>query len=137
MNKKSPRKKFHKEPYSELILETNILDEKFSKLLGKYFVCEKISKKLIGSDNKSDKSLHLGSLKSALREYSIKIPENILNTIFASKLDNKNEKSFRVIRDKVCHSCSIKYRDFGNRYFDKYDEMMENFLNSLKELVCF
>ena len=137
MNKKSPPKKFHKEPYSELILETNILDEKFSKLLGKYFVCEKISKKLISSDNKSDKSLHLGSLKRALIEYSIKIPENILNTIFASKLDNKNEISFRVIRDKVCHSCSIKYRDFGNRYFDKYNDMMENFLNSLKELVCF
>lgn len=130
-------KKIYRESSSDLILQMKILDTRFAELLGKYFLCEKLSRKLLNNENTSDKSLHLGSLKKKLKEYSVQIQENNLDILFASKLDNKNEKSFRVIRDKVCHSCSIKYRDFGNKHFSKYNSVMDAFLDSIRHIVSF
>lgn len=137
MSNKIKERKIHRESFSDLKLQMQILDSKFAELLGKYFLCEKLSRKLLDNENTSDKSLHLGSLKKKLREYSVDIKDIVLDDLFASKLDKKDKKSFRVIRDKVCHSCSIKYRDFGNQYYSKYNLSMDIYLESIKRVVSF
>lgn len=92
---------------------------------------------ILKSQNYHKKVFDIGLLKKSLRNYSIQIQDNVLDTLFNSKLDKKEEKSFRVIRNKVCHSCSIKYRDFGNEYSNMYNSMMDTFIDSIKELVSF
>ena len=122
--------------------QSKILTPEFSELLSKYFLCEKLSMKFINCEDALEKRLHLSKLKKELRKHGIHVSDQILDKIFSTshddrKNDSKNKKSFRVIRNKVCHDCSIKYRDYAIKFQKEYGDAMDQYLNKLYEVLSF
>ncbi len=106
-------------------------------LLSTYFLCEKLSKDLDTNQEEKNSGLTLSVLKRNLKRESINVDERILDLIFLSPLDKKDEKSFRVIRNAVCHSCSIKYRDYAIQHKKEYQDAMDEYLNKLFDKLSF
>lgn len=115
----------------QYISETKILTEEFSELLGLYFVCEKIAKKIAPNKKTEDYKLHLKALKAGIKKLNLSISEYEINLIFNTGWENKkkNQISFRNIRDSVCHNCSISNRDFAVKHKEQYKLAMQNFIN--------
>ena len=116
-----------------LLSQSQILNGEISVLLSKYFLCEKLSKELYLHE-KNDNSLNLKSLKTALKNRKIMISDDKINLLFLSSLDKSNSKSFRVIRNNICHSCSLKYRDLALDNKELYDNIIDEYLNILFEI---
>lgn len=108
-------------------MQTKILTPEISDLLGVYFVCEKVAKKLIGS---SKGTILLTTLKQKIKIVGMNIDEYYLNLIFNTSWGNKGKKSFRNIRNKICHECSISERNYAINQSTKYKTAMYAFLNS-------
>lgn len=115
----------------ELVAQSQILTSEFSELLGLYFVCEKIAKKIAPNSNSTDFTLRLGSLVKALNEANIEINNYKLNLIFNTQWKNKTKEqvSFRYIRNKICHDCSISLRDYAVSHKEEYKEAMKHFID--------
>lgn len=128
---------YHKEEKSQLIIQSQILNQDFSQLLSLYFLCEKLGKKLTQNCDDSNKSLYLSNLKKCLIKEGLLVSDFDLNRIFLTSLDKKDKKSFRVIRNKVCHSCSIHYRDFAIKHKNEYIKSMHVFLNELFKIFSY
>ena len=133
-NKESNAQKTIKKFYNvaDLILQKKILSTDFSELLGLYFVCEKLArfimdKQSVGVEHKE--SINLKTLRKSLKGIGIPLDEYTLNLIFNTSWHSKNkgQYSFRSIRNRVCHGCSIKERDYAVRYYKPYQSAMEQF----------
>lgn len=122
-------KKFSK---NQFVTESKILISDFSELLGLYFVCEKIAKKIAPNEKAGDYKLYLSTLKAGIKELNLSIREYDINLIFNTGWDNKkkNKVSFRNIRNSVCHNCSISNRDFAVKHKEQYKIIMLNFINA-------
>lgn len=135
-NNKKKTKIIRREKADSLRAQSKILTPEFSELLSKYFLCEKLSMKFINGED-AEKRLRLSKLKKELCTHGIHVSDQILKKIFLTSLDRKNEKSFRVIRNKVCHDCSIKYRDYAVKFREEYGDAMDLYLNKLYEVLAF
>lgn len=125
-----------REQKSDLILQMNNLTPEFSSLLGKYFLCEKLSKRLAPNKDSSDKTLKLQTLKASLKKNGLSFDDKKLDKIFLSSMDSKTSKSFRVIRDNVCHSCSVSYKDYALKFYKEFDNLFDEYLNVIFERLA-
>ena len=112
---------------SNLSQESHILTCDISDLLSKYFFCEKLAKKLCNCKE----SLNLNSLKFKIKEYEIDICDDNLDFLFKTSLDNSKTKSFRKIRNKVVHGCSLFYRDFAIAHKKEYEILLDEFIEKV------
>lgn len=113
-----------------LIAQTKILTSQIADLLGIYFVCEKIAKRLTKA-KKGD--LKLNELKKVIKDKEIIIDESDINLIFNTSWKIKGKKSFRHIRNYICHECSIAERDYAVEHAEEYLKVMNKFINSYLE----
>ena len=114
---------------ANLITQTKILSPKMAELMGIYFVCEKVAKHLTRNEV-SDKRLYLQMVKKWIKANGIIVSEYDVDLIFNTSWKLKGKKSFRNIRNKICHECSISERDYAVQYFKLYKETMLRFLDA-------
>ena len=89
---------------ANLITQTKILSPKMAELMGIYFVCEKVAKHLTRNEV-SDKRLYLQMVKKWIKANGIIVSEYDVDLIFNTSWKLKGKKSFRNIRNKICHEC--------------------------------
>ena len=110
-----------------LLQESHILTCDISVLLSKYFFCEKLANKLCNCKAR----LNLNTLKFKIQEYEIDICDDNLDLIFKTSLDNSKTKSFRKIRNKVVHECSLFYRDFAIDHRKEFEILFDEFIDKV------
>lgn len=133
-HKNLPNSKYSK---SDLVYQKQILNNDFSELLGLYFVCEKLAKRIAPNENKGDLSLKIVTLKNSIKTLNLSINENVVNLIFNTNWNNKtkNQISFRFIRNKVCHECSVSNRDYAVKNKVLYMKSMSEFFDELCKIL--
>ena len=116
---------------NKLVEETQILTPEFSELLGMYFVCEKTAKHITKS-----KTLNIATINNSIKTLNLNIAKSDLDLIFntGSAWKSKNQKSFRIIRNSVCHNCSITDRNFAVKNKTQYKQAMQAFLDEIYKL---
>jgi len=94
--------------------------ESVSRKIWHYYQCRKRHKK------ESKAGIPLPELKKAFVHFKIEVDEGVLDYLLDSKLDIRNEKSARNLRNKIAHSWSkpdcdeaAKRHDDFMKYFDK------------------
>lgn len=88
---------------ADLVAQTKILSPKIAKLLGMYFVCEKVAKHLTKNEV-SDGKLYLQILKKWIKIMGISVNKNDLDLIFTQKLIIKIENHFEIYEIKYVMS---------------------------------
>lgn len=114
---------------ANLITQTKILSPEMAELLGIYFVCEKVAKHLTRSEV-ADRKLYLQTVKKWIKIIGITVNEYDVDLIFNTTWNKRDRKSFRNIRNKICHECSIAEKDYAVQYFKLYKETMLRFLKA-------
>ena len=112
---------------SILLQESHILACDISDLLSKYFFCEKLAKKLCNCKER----LNLCTLKIKIQESEIDICDDNLDFVFKTSLDKSKTKSFRKIRNKVVHDCSLFYRDFAIAHKKEYEILLDEYIEKV------
>lgn len=114
---------------ANLISQTKILTPDMSELMGLYFVCEKVAKHITKKEV-VDGKIHLATVKKWIKFLGVSVNEYDVDLIFNTGWKTKKKKAFRIIRNKVCHECSIAERDHAVKYFKLYKETMLRFLEA-------
>lgn len=120
---------------ANLVTQTKILSPKMAELLGLYFVCEKVAKHLTKGEVTDDR-LHLSIVKKWIKSIGISISDFDVDLVFNTGWKIIGRKSFRNIRNKICHECSIAERDYAVRHFKLYKETMDRFLNACFQKIA-
>lgn len=135
-NKGNIANKCQKFDKADLVTQSKILKEDtFSTLLSLYFVCEKIARRIVDAEKKSDK-LNVSTLKVRMKGLGILVNEHEIDLIFKTALNTDKLRSFRNIRNDVVHGCSIARRDYAIRYFINYLNAMQTFFNECCKVIA-
>lgn len=121
----------------QINIEIELIDEETSRLLAKYFECEKIAKRIVKCaylpEFINEQSLKYSQLLVAVAYLDYKINSSDLEVLFNGNYKNNVLLSLRKARDLLVHDISVNNISRLKKYKKTYNLSMDKFINACKK----